>query len=88
MEIRTTVVNALSELLYEEMGEHVTLDDKLVLLESGLDSLGLAVLIVRLEGTLGFDPFTISDTPYYPRTLGELIVFYENTSKQSGDLSS
>lgn len=88
MDIRTTVVNTLSELLYEEMGEHVTLDDKLVLLESGLDSLGLAVLIVRLEGTLGFDPFTISDTPYYPRTLGELIVFYENTSKQSGDLNS
>jgi acyl carrier protein len=88
MDIRTTVVNALSELLYEEMGEHVNLDDKLVLLESGLDSLGLAVLIVRLEGTLGFDPFTISDTPYYPRTLGELIIFYENTSKQSGDLNS
>lgn len=88
MEIKTTVLDTLSELLYEETGERHVLDAQMVLLESGLDSLGLAVLIVRLEGLLGFDPFTISDSPYYPKTLGELIVFYEETSGKTGDQDS
>ena len=47
-----------------------------VLLDSGLDSLGLAILITRLEEALGYDPFTISSEAYYPRTFGELVEFY------------
>jgi hypothetical protein len=86
--IRSLILEALSELLYEETGERTILDEQMVLLDSGLDSLGLAVLIVRLETLLGFDPFTISESPYYPRTLGEFIVFYESISEQSGDLNS
>src|SRR6185312_1103506 len=35
------------------------LGDDSVLLESGLDSLGFAVLVVRLEETLGYDPFVL-----------------------------
>jgi acyl carrier protein len=44
------------------------LSDDLVLLESGLDSLGFAILVARLEDVLGFDPFTISSDAYYPVT--------------------
>ena len=47
-----------------------------VLLESGLDSLGHAILITRLEEKLGYDPFSISTEAYYPRTFGELVEFY------------
>ena len=47
-----------------------------VLLESGLDSLGHAILITRLEEKLGYDPFSISTKAYYPRTFGELVEFY------------
>ena len=47
-----------------------------VLLDSGLDSLGHAILITRLEEVLGYDPFTISTEAYYPRTFGELVDFY------------
>jgi len=47
-----------------------------VLLDSGLDSLGHAILITRLEEKLGYDPFTISTESYYPRTFGELVEFY------------
>jgi len=47
-----------------------------VLLETGLDSLGFALLVVRLEETLGFDPFLISSEPYYPRTFSEFVNFY------------
>jgi len=47
-----------------------------VLLDSGLDSLGHAILITRLEEKLGYDPFSISTEAYYPRTFGELVEFY------------
>ena len=47
-----------------------------VLLETGLDSLGFAILVVRLEEALGFDPFVLSSKAYYPRTFGDLVEFY------------
>lgn len=53
------------------------LNDDMVLLESGLDSLGFAILVARLEEDLGWDPFTLSDQPFYPTLLGEFIAFYE-----------
>jgi len=51
--------------------------DELVLLQSGLDSLGFAVLITRLETELGYDPFTLMSEPCYPRTFGELVEVYQ-----------
>lgn len=51
--------------------------DNLVLLETGLDSLGFAILVVELEEEMGFDPFTLSDEAYYPQTFGEFVAFYE-----------
>ena len=48
-----------------------------VLLESGLDSLGFAILIARLEEELGYDPFTIMEEPVYPQTFGQLVEIYQ-----------
>lgn len=48
-----------------------------VLLESGLDSLGFAILVSRLEEELGYDPFSIMEEPVYPRTLAEFVSIYE-----------
>jgi len=54
-----------------------------VLLESGLDSLGFATLVATLEMELGFDPFSESETAFYPRTFGEFVTFYfENQPSQ------
>ena len=47
--------------------------DELVLLNSGLDSLGLAMLVVELEERLGYDPFTLMEEPVYPKTFGEFV---------------
>lgn len=55
------------------------LNDDTLLLQSGLDSLGLAVLVSQLEENLGYDPFAIAIEPFYPRSLGEFIEFYERT---------
>jgi len=53
------------------------LNEETVLLESGLDSLGYAILVSRLEEELGYDPFSIMDEPVYPRTLAEFVNIYE-----------
>ncbi|WP_345199038.1 phosphopantetheine-binding protein [Kistimonas scapharcae] len=53
------------------------LKDNSVLLETGLDSLGFAVLVALLEEELGFDPFQMTDDPVYPKTFGEFVSFYE-----------
>lgn len=53
------------------------LNDDVVLLESGLDSLGFAILVATLEEKLDFDPFTMMDEPLYPTTFGEFVTIYE-----------
>lgn len=54
------------------------LDDDLVLAESGLDSLDLAVLIARLDDMLGTNPFTVSKMATLPVTLGDFVKVYEH----------
>jgi hypothetical protein len=58
------------------------LRDDSVLLESGLDSLGFAVLVVRLEETLGYDPFVLMSEPVYPKTFGEFLDIYERCQRR------
>ena len=77
--IRETISATFSQVLIEQAeGTSLTLlSDDLVLLESGLDSMGFAVLVVELEEILGFDPFSISEEAFYPSTFGEFVSFYE-----------
>jgi acyl carrier protein len=51
------------------------------LLDSGLDSLGIAVLVARLEDKLGIDPFTTSEDVHFPVTLGDFVKVYENGAR-------
>jgi acyl carrier protein len=50
--------------------------DDTVLLESGLDSLGFAILVTRLEEELGYDPFTLMQEAVYPTTFGDFVEIY------------
>ncbi len=76
--VREAIIRQFNITYQEQRGEPApALTDELVLLESGIDSLGFAVLITRLEEELGYDPFSASDEPYYPRTLGDFVSFYE-----------
>lgn len=52
--------------------------DETVLLNSGLDSLGFAILVARLEEELGFDPFVEMADAVYPTTFGEFVAIYDN----------
>lgn len=60
------------------------LHDDTVLLDSGLDSLGFAILVARLEEDLGYDPFVMMDEPVYPQTLGEFIAIYQRFAPAPG----
>jgi len=78
MSIKAAVISEIQQIAEDDRKSLPPLTDDLVLLDSGLDSLGIAILVARLEETLGFDPFTESDDVAYPVTLGDFIRFYEH----------
>ncbi|EFC4873613.1 acyl carrier protein [Escherichia coli] len=73
----TTTIQETAEIRNSEIN---SLEDDTILLNSGLDSLGFAILVATLEDELGYDPFVMMDTPVYPRTLGEFIEIYQRFS--------
>jgi acyl carrier protein len=81
MSVRSEIETQFTEVA-EEQGKHLTpLTDDLELLESGLDSLCFAVIVARLEGSLGVDPFSESEDAVFPVTFGEFVSAYENAAK-------
>jgi len=80
MSVRETVISQLREIAAENGKNVGDLTDSMPLLESGPDSLGIAILVARLEEALGFDPFTGSDDVFYPVTVGDFIRFYEDAT--------
>ena len=80
--MRDKILEALDEVFSQEnVSKPSDLNDSSSLLEMGLDSLGLAILVAKLETKVGFDPFVISEKPYYPTKLGEFISFYEEVGR-------
>jgi acyl carrier protein len=78
MTIRQTILSIFEQIAKErDVKLRNALNDNMILLDSGLDSLAFAVIVTQLEDTLGFDPFTLSEEAYYPVTLGQFITFYE-----------
>jgi len=53
------------------------LTDESILLQTGMDSLGFAILVTQLEQEHGYDPFVMMDTPVYPTTFKEFVDIYE-----------
>ncbi len=53
------------------------LSDDLILADSDLDSLCLAIIVARLEDALGFDPFSLAEDAVFPVTLRDFVSFYE-----------
>ena len=81
MSIKLTIMDQMAQVAREH-GKHLApLSDDLVLLDSGLDSLGFAVLVARLEDKLGVDPFTAAEDAVFPVTLGDFVKVYENGAR-------
>ncbi len=78
MSVKLTIMGQMEEIAREHGKILAPLRDDLVLLDSGLDSLGFAVLVARLEVKLGIDPFTASEDALFPVTFGDFVKVYEN----------
>jgi len=78
MDIESVITGHITNMLKER---NITTDKPLnkdtMLLDTGLDSLSFAVLVVRLESELGYDPFVLMEEPIYPRIFGEFVEIYE-----------
>ncbi|MGA3310479.1 MAG: acyl carrier protein [Xanthobacteraceae bacterium] len=78
MSVKLTIKNQMAQVAREHGKILAPLQDDLVLADCGLDSLGFAVLVARLEDTLGIDPFTAAEDAFFPVTLGDFVKVYEH----------
>jgi acyl carrier protein len=81
MDIRSEVIEQFKQVSAEQDRRLAPLTDNLALLDSGLDSLCFAIVVARLEGTLGVDPFSDDEDARFPVTFGDFVRFYENAAK-------
>ena len=80
MNIRAEIVTQFTQVAQDHDKHLATLTDDLELLESGLDSLCFAVIVVRLQDALGADPFSTFEDAPFPVTFGEFVRFYEQAA--------
>ncbi|MGO9703153.1 MAG: acyl carrier protein [Xanthobacteraceae bacterium] len=81
MSVKLTILDQMERVAREHGKILAPLKEDLVLADCGLDSLGFAVLVARLEDTLGIDPFTAAEDAYFPVTLGEFVRVYEHGAR-------
>jgi acyl carrier protein len=81
MSVKLTIFEQMERVAREHGKILAPLKEDLVLADSGLDSLGFAVLVARLEDTLGVDPFTAAEDAVFPVTLGEFVKVYEHVRR-------
>ncbi len=78
MNVRTEVLQHIAQVADEHNRKLAPLGDDLPLMQSGLDSLCLAVVIAHLEDSLGTDPFSALNGSPFPVTVGDFIRLYED----------
>ena len=81
MNVRQEVVTQFKQVAQEQNKRLAPLTDGLDLLNSGLDSLCFAILVSRLEDSLGIDPFTVAEDAQFPVTFGDFVNLYEHIAK-------
>jgi acyl carrier protein len=80
MTVRSGIITLFEQVAKEQGKKLVPVSDDLGLLESGLDSLCFAIIVARLEDTLGLDPFSTAEDIGFPVTVGDFIKLYENAA--------
>jgi acyl carrier protein len=81
MDIKSEIITQFKDVAQEHDKKLAPLTDDLLLLDSGMDSLCFAIVVARLEGSLGVDPFSEDEDARFPVTFGDFIRFYENAAK-------
>jgi hypothetical protein len=78
--VRTTITATIIQVAEEQGKQLALLSDRLPLMDSGLDSLCIAIIVARLDDELGIDPFSSVDDGTLPVTIGDFIRIYENAA--------
>lgn len=80
MPIRDTIIAQITQIAERHKKPLAPLRDSLPLLETGLDSLCIAVLVATLDDQLGLDPFAGDTDVAFPVTVGDFIKLYERAA--------
>ena len=80
MSIRAVVIATIEAVAKEQSRVLAPMTDDLLLIESGLNSLCLAVIVAKLEDELGIDPFSDASAEGFPTTIGDFVSSYEHAS--------
>lgn len=78
IDIRQVIFDQMQQVAEHQKKKLKPLADDLLILESGFDSLCVAILVANLEDELGVDPFGSGDDVVIPVTLGDFVRVYEN----------
>jgi acyl carrier protein len=81
MSVRSTITSQFQQVAREQDRTLAPLSDDLRLVQSGLDSLSFAIIVARLEDSLGIDPFNAADAVEFPVTFGDFVRLYEDFGK-------
>jgi hypothetical protein len=88
MNIRSEIVTQFTQVAQDHALRLAPLTDDLELINSGLDSLCFAVVVIRLQDVLGVDPFSSFEDALFPVTFGQFVKFYENAATNAGSMTS
>jgi acyl carrier protein len=77
MSIRSSVIEQIQRVAKQQGRKLAPFSDDLPLLDMGLDSLCLAILVASLDDELGLDPLSNEANTTFPVTLGDFIAIYE-----------
>lgn len=78
MNVRDVVYSQLDAVAKEQNKTLAPLTDDMELLETGLDSLCIAIVVARLEDVLLVDPFSTDEETMMPVTIGQFVKLYQN----------
>jgi acyl carrier protein len=76
--VRSTITSEFQQVAIEQERSLAPLSDDLPLAQSGLDSLSFAIIVARLEDSLGINPFAADPAAQVPATFGAFVSLYEN----------
>jgi len=77
--IREVITTTFANVAAEQGKTLEPLTDDLALMDSGLDSLCIAIIVAQLDDELNLDPFS-GDDMVLPVTVGDFIRIYENAA--------
>jgi acyl carrier protein len=81
MSVKSTITSQFQQVAKEQDRTLAPLADDLRLVQSGLDSLSFAIIVARLEDSLGIDPFNAAVAVQFPVTFGDFVRLYEEFAK-------